>query len=225
MERTVRSFVIRGGRLTAAQQRALDALWPRFGLDAGDAPYDLDAAFGRAAPRILEIGFGNGDHLAASAARHPEIDFVGVEVHPPGVGRLLLSCEASNLTNLRVVRRDAVEVLAQAIGPASLDEVWLYFPDPWPKKRHHKRRLVQAPFVALVAERLKPGGAWRLATDWEPYAEHMLAMLSACPLLENGAPGGGYLPRPDDRAATRFERRGTRLGHEVRDLVFRRRRG
>lgn len=227
MSRTIRSFVVRGGRLTDAQQRALDGLWPRYGLDpdiaGGSTPLDLDAIFGRRAPRSLEIGFGNGDHLAALAVRHPQRDYLGIEVHRPGVGRLLLTCEAQDIRNVRVICRDAVEVLEQALAPASVDEVLLLFPDPWHKKRHHKRRIVQPPFVASVARVLRSGGVFRLATDWEPYAVQMLEVLGASPDFENLAPGGGFAPRDPERAATRFERRGERLGHGVRDLAFRRR--
>lgn len=222
MMRTIRSFVVRGGRMTDAQQRALGELWPRYGIDTTDAPLDLDACFGRRAPRTLEIGFGNGDHLATLAARHPERDYLGIEVHRPGVGRLLLSCDAQGSRNVRAICRDAVEVLEHVLPVASLDEVLLLFPDPWHKKRHHKRRIVQAPFIALVAKVLAPGGIFRLATDWEPYAEEMLAQLNAAPDFENLAPDGGYAARDESRAATRFERRGQRLGHGVWDLSFRR---
>lgn len=209
--------------MTDAQRRAFDSLWPTFGIDTADAVLDLDAIFGRRAPRTLEIGFGNGDHLAALAARHPERDFLGIEVHRPGIGRLLLSCEAQGSRNVRAICRDAVEVLEDCLPPASLDEVLLLFPDPWHKKRHHKRRIVQASFIALVAKVLRPGGLFRLATDWEPYAEEMLAQLNAAPEFANLAADGGYAPRDEARATTRFERRGERLGHGVRDLAFRRR--
>jgi tRNA (guanine-N7-)-methyltransferase len=217
--RGIRSFVLRGGRTTAAQKRALDELLPRHGLPFHGDPLDLDAAFGRRAPRVLEIGFGNGDTLAALAAASPGTDFLGAEVHPPGVGHCLLAIEAAGLTNVRVVMHDAVEVLRAGLGPASLDEVLLYFPDPWPKKRHHKRRIVQPDFAALVAGRLKPGGSFRLATDWEPYAAWMLDVLRASPEFRNAAPDGGCVERPG-RDATRFERRGRRLGHAVFDLEF-----
>ena len=222
MMRTIRSFVVRGGRMTDAQQRALGELWPRYGIDTADAPLDLDACFGRRAPRTLDIGFGNGDHLATLATRHPERDYLGIEVHRPGVGRLLLSCNAQGSRNVRAICRDAVEVLEHVLPAASFDEVLLLFPDPWPKKRHHKRRIVQAPFIALVAKVLAPGGVFRLATDWGPYAEEMLARLNAAPDFENLAPDGGYAARDESRAATRFERRGQRLGHGVWDLSFRR---
>jgi tRNA (guanine-N7-)-methyltransferase len=220
--RAIRSFVVRAGRMTVAQERAWAELWPRFGLESTDAPLDLTAAFGREAPRTLEIGFGNGESLVALAAEHPERDFLGIEVHRPGVGHLLLRIEELGLRNLRVVCRDAVEVLERCLPEASLDEVLLYFPDPWPKKRHHKRRIVQPDFVALVASRLRPGGVFRMATDWQPYAEHMLAVTGACAALRNDSSEGGYVPRPESRPVTRFERRGQRLGHGVWDLAFRR---
>ena len=219
----IRSFVLRAGRITAAQKRALEALLPRYGIPFAHGPLDLDRAFGRRAPRVLEVGFGNGDTLVELAAAAPDRDFIGVEVHPPGVGHCLLEIESRALRNVRVIAHDAVEVLSQQLAPASLDELLLYFPDPWPKKRHHKRRIVQPAFAALVADRLKPGGAFKLATDWEPYAAWMLEVLGACPELENAAAGGGCVERPD-RSATRFENRGRRLGHAVFDLEFRRRR-
>jgi tRNA (guanine-N7-)-methyltransferase len=219
----IRSFVRRGGRVTGAQERALAELWPRFGVEYGPAPLDLDALFGRRAPRILEIGFGNGETLVELAGRRPDGDFIGIEVHPPGVGRCLLGIEAQLLTNVRVIAHDAVEVLTQMVPDASLDEVLLYFPDPWPKKRHHKRRIVQPDFATLVARKLVPGGTWRLATDWAPYAQHMLEVLTAAPDFVNADAGGGFVPRPESRPETKFERRGQRLGHEVFDLEFRRR--
>ena len=226
--RRIRSFVLRAGRITVAQQRALEALWPRYGLEPPSpsaAPLDLDAVFGRRAPRSLEIGFGNGDNLLALAAAHPERDFIGVEVHRAGVGHLLLGAEAAGLANLRVICHDAVEVLEHAIAPAALDEVLILFPDPWHKKRHHKRRLVQPAFVALLASRLAPGGRLQLATDWEPYAQQMLEVVGASADFVNLAGASGYMPRPAWRALTRFERRGQRLGHGVRDLSFERRPG
>lgn len=230
--RRIRSFVLRAGRITPAQQRALDELWPRYGIDlpvpkpaagpaaAHAAPLDLDAVFGRRAPRSLEIGFGNGENLLALAVAHPERDFIGVEVHRAGVGHLLLRADEAGLTNLRVVCHDAVEVLERHIAPGALDEVLVLFPDPWHKKRHHKRRLIQPGFVDLVVSRLQPGGRLQLATDWAPYAQQMLEVLSACPALRNLADGTGFVPRPDWRALTRFERRGHRLGHGVWDLSF-----
>jgi tRNA (guanine-N7-)-methyltransferase len=207
--------------LTAAQQRALVELWPKFGVAFESQPLDLDALFGRRVPRVMEIGFGNGDHLAALAKAHPECDYLGVEVHRPGVGRLLLAIGAQELTNLRIVCHDAVAVLEQQIPPRSLDEVLILFPDPWPKKRHHKRRLIQPPFVALLAERLKIGGVLRLATDWQAYAEQMLEVLDAAPQLANVAAHERFMPRPVERARTRFELRGERLGHAVWDLAYR----
>jgi tRNA (guanine-N7-)-methyltransferase len=222
--RAIRSYVLRAGRVTEAQKRALAELLPRYGIPFAAGPVDLDAVFGRRGPRILEIGFGNGDTLIELASASPGSDFIGAEVHPPGIGHCLLAVESRGLTNVRVVAHDAVELLEHMIPPAALDEVLLYFPDPWPKKRHHKRRIVQPAFVALVASRLKPGGRFRLATDWEPYAAWMLEMLSASPEFTNAAPDGGCIERPE-RGATRFERRGRRLGHRVFDLEFLKKRG
>ena len=218
--RTVRSFVVRAGRMTAAQERAWTELWPRYGVETADGPLDLSALFGRDAPRTLEIGFGNGESLVTLAAAHPERDFLGIEVHRPGVGHLMLRAEELGLDNLRVICRDAVEVLGQCLAPGSLDEVLLYFPDPWPKKRHHKRRIVQPPFVELVASRLRPGGMLRMATDWQPYAVHMLEVAAGCTVLRNESADGSYVARPVSRPVTRFERRGHRLGHGVWDLAF-----
>ncbi len=218
----IRSYVLRGGRITNAQRRALDELLPRRGLPFAPALLDLDAVYGRSAPRVMEIGFGNGATLIELAASRPGTDFLGVEVHPPGIGQLLLGIEARGLANVRVIAHDAVEVLRHQIPPASLDEVLLYFPDPWPKKRHHKRRIVQAAFAALVASRLRPGGTLRLATDWEPYAEWMLEVLNAEPALLNAAANRRWIERPPGRGSTRFEARGQRLGHRVFDLEYRR---
>ena len=220
--RAIRSYVLRAGRITEAQKRALADLLPRYGIPFSTGEVDFDAVFGRRAPRVLEIGIGNGDTLVELATAMPATDFVGAEVHPPGIGHCLLAFETRGLTNVRVVAHDAVELLEHMIPQASLDEVLLYFPDPWPKKRHHKRRIVQPAFVALVADRLKPGGLFRLATDWEPYAAWMLEVLNASPEFANAAPGGGCVER-HDRAATRFERRGRRLGHRVFDFEFRKR--
>ena len=221
--RGVRSFVLRAGRMTAGQQRAIDLLWPRFGLDFIDAPCDLDALFGRRAARIVEMGFGNGANLIQMAGRQPDVDFLGIEVHRPGVGRVLLEVERLALGNVRVSNHDAVEVIGGQLSEGSLDEVLVLFPDPWHKKRHHKRRLLNEAFVAMLASRLKPGGVLRTATDWEPYAIAMLEVLGGCAALENMAADGGYSPRPPSREPTRFERRGERLGHGVWDLAFRRR--
>jgi len=213
---------VRAGRMTVAQERAWTELWPRYGIETGATPLDLAAVFGREAPRTLEIGFGNGESLVALAAAHQDRDYLGIEVHRPGVGHLLLRAEELGLANVRAICRDAVEVLQQYVATGTLDEVLLYFPDPWPKKRHHKRRIVQPDFVSLVASRLRPGGTFRMATDWQPYAAHMLEVASSCEALRNESPDGGFVPRPDSRPVTRFERRGHRLGHGVWDLAFRR---
>jgi tRNA (guanine-N7-)-methyltransferase len=219
---SIRSFVIRAGRITPAQQRALDELWPRFGIEFSPGMLDAGRLFGRAAPLTVEIGFGNGDNLIELAAAHPERDFLGIEVHRSGVGRVLLALAGRQLHNVRLICHDAVEVLGQQIPPGAVDEILILFPDPWPKKRHHKRRLIQAPFATLAASRLAPGGVLRLATDWQPYAQEMLATLATIPQLVNLDSGGGFVPRPAERERTRFERRGERLGHEVWDLAFRR---
>ncbi len=220
--RAIRSFVTRAGRITPAQERALVTLWPKYGVEPGDQRLDCAALFGREASRTIEIGFGNGENLLALARGHPQRDYLGVEVHRPGVGRLLLALEEHALANVRLICHDAVDVLAQQIPPAAVQEILILFPDPWPKKRHHKRRLIQRPFVELAASRLSVGGVLRLATDWEPYALEMLAVLGATPQLENLAGTATYAPRPPEREATRFEKRGVRLGHEVWDLAFRR---
>lgn len=220
--RSVRSFVLRQGRFTPAQQRAFDALWPRFGLDymSTQGARDFDAIFGRSAPRVLEIGFGNGEALRFGAAQDPARDFIGIEVHAPGVGRLLNGLEADALRNVRVYHHDAVEVLSTEIADASVDEVRIYFPDPWHKKRHHKRRLVQPAFVALLVRKLAPGGRLHLATDWQDYAEQMWDVLDAEPGLRNRAGPRGHVPRPPWRPQTHFEARGLKLGHGVRDLLY-----
>lgn len=219
-QRPIRSYVLRQGRVSNAQKRAHDTLLPRYGLEYRDSPVDLDQAFGRSAPHVLEIGCGMGETTVAIAAAHPGTDYLGIEVHTPGVGSLLKQIDAAGLSNLRVVQHDAVAVLRQMIMPDSLDGIHIFFPDPWPKKRHHKRRLIQPPFAALAASRLKPGGYLHAATDWHEYAEQMLAVLGAEPLLENTAPA--YAPRPEYRPQTKFETRGLKLGHGVWDLVFRR---
>jgi len=220
--RGIKSFVARAGRMTTAQERAWQELWPRYGIEDQGIPLDLRTLFGREAPRTLEIGFGNGESLLALAADRPDQDFLGIEVHRPGVGHLMLRAAALGLTNLRIACRDAVDVLDRQIADATLDAVLLYFPDPWPKKRHHKRRIVQPAFVDLVARKLKTGGRFRLATDWQNYAEQMLEVASSCAALENEF-DAGYAPRPDSRPLTRFENRGQRLGHGVWDLSFRKR--
>lgn len=218
--REIRSFVLRQGRFTEAQQRAFDEQWPRYGLDYAGQPRNLDAAFGRRAPRVLEIGFGNGEALRHAAPRDPGRDFIGIEVHAPGVGRLLNALAADGTRNVRVYHHDAVEVLQHELGEASLDEARIYFPDPWHKKRHNKRRLVQPAFAQLLAGRIAPGGRLHLATDWHDYAEQMWDVLDATPGLVNRAGPRGHVPRPDWRPQTHFETRGQRLGHGVWDLLY-----
>jgi tRNA (guanine-N7-)-methyltransferase len=219
--RPIRSFVLRAGRVTVAQKRALAELWPSIGVDFTGAPLDLDALFGRRAPRCLEIGFGAGEVIGALAQGHPETDHVGIEVHRAGVGRLLLHAQENALSNLRIICHDAVEVLASSITDESFDSILIFFPDPWHKKRHHKRRLIDAPFVDPLAAKLKTGGVLRLATDWQAYAEQMLRVCNACDRLESLSADATYVARPDFRPATRFERRGERLGHGVWDLAYR----
>ncbi len=223
--RPIRSFVLRQGRLTPAQARAFAELWPRYGIDRPPgAGLDLVALFGNGQPVWLEIGFGNGETLATLAARHPERNFLGVEVHGPGVGHLLLACERLGLTNLRLLRHDAVDLLDSGLPPASLAGVYLLFPDPWPKQRHHKRRILNPAFLAKLARVLRPGGTFHAATDWEPYARQMLEVLTAAAdQFHNTAGPGHFAPRPADRPLTKFERRGQGLGHGVWDLVFTRR--
>ena len=216
--RPVRSFVLREGRLTPAQQRALDELMPRYGIEPEGGPLDLAGAFGREAPVWLEIGFGNGDALHAMAASHPEVDFLGVEVHRPGIGRLLRAIDEDGLPNVRVIQADATEVLRDHLPDASLARVLLFFPDPWPKKRHHKRRIVQPPFVQQVARVLEPGGVFHLATDWDDYADHMRDVLTKHDAFEPV----GDTERPAYRPRTRFEQRGEDRGHAVHDLLYRR---
>jgi len=216
--RPIRSFVRREGRITPAQRRALAELWPRYGLDADETPLDFARIFGRHAPVVLEIGFGDGEALAATAASHPEIDYVGVEVHRPGVGALLRRLAAQSLSNVRVIATDAKDVMATRVPDGSLAAVHLFFPDPWPKKRHHKRRLVQSDFAALVAVKLAPGGYFHVATDWPDYAEHVAAVLAHAPGMVEDVTRAVLLARPP----TRFERRGRRLGHAMHDLVYRR---
>jgi tRNA (guanine-N7-)-methyltransferase len=216
--RRIRSFVLRQGRLTHGQERALTELLPRYGVP--DGPIDFRALFGRDARRTLEIGFGDGDNLAELARRHPEQDFLGAEVHRPGVGRLLLTLEADRLGNVRVLDDDVMPALTERIPDAGLDTILIYFPDPVPKKRHHKRRLLQAESADLFARKLKAGGMLHLATDWADYAQHALEVLAACPALRNSAAGGGFMARPPERPETKFERRGLKLGHHVFDLMF-----
>ena len=219
--RPMRSFVLRAGRMGSGQVRALQDLGPQFLLPYAPALVDWDAQFGRKAARVLEIGFGMGQATAQIAAARPEVDFIGVEVHEPGVGALLREIGARDLRNLRLVQHDAVEVLQQMVAPASLAGLHIYFPDPWHKKRHNKRRLIQPAFVATLARYLAPGAYLHCATDWQPYAEQMLEVLSAEPALGNSA--AGYAPKPDWRPLTKFENRGLQLGHGVWDLLFTRR--
>jgi len=220
--RTVRSYVLRAGRLTPAQQRALDELYPKWGVPAGTGSLDFRTLFGRSAEVVLEIGFGNGEATWRMARDEPGRDFIGVEVHPPGVGRLLQNLDRHGIGNVRVAMEDAVAFVTQRITAGSLDEVRIWFPDPWPKKRHHKRRLIQPAFVALLAEKMRPGAILHLATDWAPYAEQMLEVLGASEAFENLSPTGDICAQPDWRPDTKYERRGQRLGHATRDLLFRR---
>ena len=212
--------MLRQGRLTDAQRRARDELLPRFGVPFSAAPLDLERVFGRAGPKILEIGFGMGETTADIASRNPGSDYLGVEVHTPGVGALLKRVAELGLTNVRVIQHDAVEVLEKMIPPASLDGVHVFFPDPWPKKRHHKRRLIQPAFVSLLVSRMKAGAYLHVATDWEDYAQWLLEVLSGEPLLANTA--AGFAARPEHRPLTKFENRGLKLGHRVWDVMFRR---
>ena len=217
--RAIRSFVLRQGRVSNAQQRAHDTLLPQFGIPYSPQVIELDHVFGRAAPKVLEIGFGMGETTAVIAAQHPENDYLGIEVHTPGVGSLLKTIAAQNLRNVRIVQHDAVEVLGNMIAPDTFDAAHVFFPDPWPKKRHHKRRLLQGEFVALLAGRLKPGAYLHVATDWHEYAEQVINVLSAEPRLINTAQD--YAPRPAYRPQTKFETRGLKLGHGVWDIIFR----
>jgi tRNA (guanine-N7-)-methyltransferase len=220
--RRIRSFVVRAGRIGPGQARALAALAPRFVLPFSAAPVDFAAAFGRAAPLVVEIGFGMGSATAAVAIASPQLNFLGIEVHPPGVGALLQRIDAAGVTNVRIVQHDAVEVLERMVAADSLAGINIFFPDPWHKKRHHKRRLVQAEFVRLLADRVAPGGTLHCATDWQPYAEQMLEVLAAEPQLVN-TECGGFAPRPESRPLTKFEQRGLARGHGVWDLVFEKR--
>ncbi|MDD2684869.1 MAG: tRNA (guanosine(46)-N7)-methyltransferase TrmB [Gallionella sp.] len=218
--RHIRSFVLRQGHLSPAQQRAVDTLMPHFGIEYQTQTLALDSVFGRSAPKILEIGFGMGDSTAAIAKAHPENDYLCLEVHTPGVGNLLKLIDMEQISNIRIIRHDAVEVLRDMIADGTLDGVHIFFPDPWHKARHNKRRLIQPPFIAQLVNKIKPGGYIHAATDWQEYAEQILAVFSAEPALANTATD--YAPRPDYRPLTKFEKRGINLGHGVWDLVFRR---
>jgi tRNA (guanine-N7-)-methyltransferase len=221
--RHIRSFVLRQGHLSTAQQRAVDTLMPKYGIPYENKILDLDQAFGRSAPKILEIGFGMGDSTATIAQAHPENDYLCLEVHTPGVGNLLKLIDAQQISNIRIVQHDAVEVLRDMIADASLDGVHIFFPDPWHKARHNKRRLIQSPFIARLVQKIKPGGYIHAATDWQDYAEQILRVFGEELLLENTA--ADYAPRPEYRPLTKFEKRGINLGHGVWDLVFRRKVG
>ncbi len=221
--RRVRSFVLREGRMTPAQQRAFEAHWSRFGIDYHGAAQDFTARFGRQAPLVLEIGFGNGEALAWASEHDAARDYLGIEVHGPGVGRLMNALAAREARNVRLYKHDAVEVLRDECAADTLSEARIWFPDPWHKKRHHKRRLIQPEFVALLASRVAPGGLLHLATDWQPYAEHMLAVMEQAPDWYNAVAPGAYAEKPDWRIETHFERRGLKLGHGVWDLLYRRR--
>lgn len=209
-----RSFVRRSGRITRAQKRALEELWPIYGLEDSSGVLSFRRIFARQAPTVLEIGFGNGETLVRAASENPGSDFLGVEVHLPGIGRCLLQAEKAGLQNLRLIQGDAVEVLAQRLAPASLAKVCLFFPDPWPRKRHHKRRLVQPGFVSLLQRALEPGGVFHVATDWTPYAEHIQSVMADAAAFEP-------MDQPPPRYPTRFESRGAALGHEIREAAYR----
>ncbi|MFA6904251.1 MAG: tRNA (guanosine(46)-N7)-methyltransferase TrmB [Gallionellaceae bacterium] len=219
-KRHIRSFVLRQGRVSTAQQRCLDTLLPRYGIPYSAQPLDLDAAFGRSAPKILEIGFGMGEPTACIAKNHPQNDYLALEVHTPGVGSLLKQIDEQGITNLRIMQHDAVEVMRDMLADNVLDGVHIFFPDPWHKARHNKRRLIQAPFIAQLVQKIKPGGYIHVATDWQDYAEQVLAVLGAEPLLKNTAED--YAEKPAYRPLTKFENRGLKLGHGVWDLVFKR---
>ncbi len=218
--RTIRSFARRQGRMTDLQERALAELWPKYGLEPGEELLDLDALFGRSASRVLEIGCGMGDALADMAQAQPENDYIGIEVHRPGVGRLLFRVEEQALSNVRVFCHDAIEILKKQIPDGSLDRVLLFFPDPWHKKRHNKRRIVQVAFIEMIRSKLKPGGVFHMATDWQEYAEWMMALMNETEGFENLAGAGQYSERPEYRPITKFERRGHRLGHGIWDMLF-----
>jgi tRNA (guanine-N7-)-methyltransferase len=222
-QRRIRSFVLRAGRTTPAQERALAELWPIYGIDLKETPLDLAAVFGRTRPRCLEIGFGAGEVIGSLAEANPDTDYLGIEVHRSGVGRLLLHARQGLLKNLRIICDDAVDVLRGHVADQSFDEILVFFPDPWHKKRHHKRRLIEPSFAALAAAKLRSGGTLRLATDWQDYAQQMLTVCNAEPALLTLSADSTYVPRPVFRPATRFERRGERLGHGVWDLAYSRR--
>ncbi|MGB0205528.1 MAG: tRNA (guanosine(46)-N7)-methyltransferase TrmB [Neptuniibacter sp.] len=218
--RTVKSFVLRAGRMTEGQQKAMEDVWPQMGLELQNGMLNLADVFGREAPVVLEIGFGMGDSLIEMAKDQPEKNYIGIEVHRPGVGRILSNAEKAGLNNIRVFCDDAIEVLAQCIPDSSLDCIQLFFPDPWHKKRHHKRRIVQPEFAQTLRKKLKVGGVFHMATDWENYAEHMMEVMSVAEGYQNVAGNGQYSPQPEWRPVTKFQKRGERLGHGVWDLMF-----
>ena len=218
--KSIRSFVIRAGRITVGQKNAFDTWWPDYGLSLYQGAIDPEALFGRKAPLVLEIGFGMGDSLLEMAKNEPEKDFIGIEVHPPGVGKLINTAGKDGVKNLRVYMADANDVLEDCIPDGSIDRLQLYFPDPWHKKKHNKRRILQSAFVQNIRPKLKPNGIFHMATDWQAYAEHMLEVMEAAPGFRNLSKAGGYSPRPEYRPETKFERRGERLGHGVWDLLF-----
>jgi len=219
MQHLIKSFVLRQGRTSPRQLNGVEEL-PRYEVSAGDGPIDLEMLFGREAPTVIEIGFGMGASLTTMAKAYPETNFIGIEVHKPGVGSLVADLMDEGITNVRIVNGDAVSFITTRIDPQTLSGVQIFFPDPWPKKRHHKRRLIQAPFISLLTEKLAPGGFIHCATDWEDYAHQMLEVLSANPLLKNCAADGAFIERPETRPVTKFERRGERLGHGVWDVKF-----
>lgn len=221
-KRTIRSFVMRTGRLTEGQAGALERVWPKLGLEA-DQDFIVEEVFENPqAPLVFEIGYGTGDSLIQMAKAESEKNFVGIEVHTPGVGRLLHNAETEGLTNLRTFKDDAVQIFENHVPEACIDRMQLYFPDPWHKKRHHKRRIVQPEFVEVVRRKLKIGGVWHMATDWENYAEHMLEVMNGAPGFKSLSPNNTYVEKPDFRPHTKFEARGERLGHGVWDLMFER---
>jgi tRNA (guanine-N7-)-methyltransferase len=219
--REIKSYVLRQGRLTQAQQQALEQYWPDYGIDYQDTELSLEQVFNNRHGVVIEIGFGNGESLLEQARNHPEYNYIGVEVHTPGVGHLIHLAHAAGISNLRVIRHDAVEVLHDMIADNSIEKVQLLFPDPWHKKRHHKRRIIKPDFIRLVHKKLTDGGLFHMATDWQPYAEAMLEQMEASPAFENTAGKGQYSPHRGDRSETKFERRGRQLGHQVFDLIYR----
>ncbi len=223
-KKSIRSFVIRAGRMTDGQKKAFDTYWPVYGASLFDGPLEPEQAFGRSAPQVLEIGFGMGDSLREMAENEPDKDFIGIEVHPAGVGRLIYTAGEAGVRNLKVYMADATDVLDDCIADNSLTRLQIYFPDPWHKKKHHKRRIVQPEFVQKIRRKLKPGGVLHLATDWENYAEHMKEVMDAAEGYQNTQTDGGYAPRPAYRPITKFEKRGEKLGHGVWDLVYEKKR-